>query len=322
MDSDPASSLAFIAVIGVCGLAAWSWMIGKWQTGHSVLPLEPRRPVPWEGVDLLLILAAFVLIESLCLEVGLRLANVPRPIDWKDPSEQIKMVALSSDMLARIAALLVAIAILTLRARATETDLGLNAAKIPFDLKCGAIAFAAAIPVVYVVQLATQLLVKYEHPLINAIEEQPDRLTWLLVTVSAVIVAPISEEFFFRGLLQGWFEKIELAVANKSSLRETASTVDESLSNAGESGGPQSAAGHRGLMNLPLGAVPILLSSTLFALTHLGQGAAPIPLFVLALVLGFLYQRTHRLLPSIVVHFLLNAITMAMLFSMSHAKPH
>jgi membrane protease YdiL (CAAX protease family) len=48
------------------------------------------------------------------------------------------------------------------------------------------------------------------------------------------------------------------------------------------------------------------ISSLFFALAHFGQGPAPISLFVLALGLGYLYQRTHRVLPGMVVHFLVN----------------
>ena len=43
---------------------------------------------------------------------------------------------------------------------------------------------------------------------------------------------------------------------------------------------------------------------------HLGQGAAPIPLFILAVGLGLLYQRTGRIVPCIIVHMLLNAMTL------------
>jgi membrane protease YdiL (CAAX protease family) len=65
---------------------------------------------------------------------------------------------------------------------------------------------------------------------------------------------------------------------------------------------------------LPLGSVPILISSLFFALMHLGHGAAPVPLFFYALALGYLYNRTHRIAPSIVAHLALNSTSMAMLF--------
>ena len=89
----------------------------------------------------------------------------------------------------------------------------------------------------------------------------------------------------FRVLLQGWFEAIE--VAKRRVVR---------LGLPGE--GPA--------------WWPIILSSLLFAMMHIGQGAAPIPLFLLALVLGYLYQRTHRIWPSMAAHLLLNAYSIAM----------
>jgi membrane protease YdiL (CAAX protease family) len=57
----------------------------------------------------------------------------------------------------------------------------------------------------------------------------------------------------------------------------------------------------------------VLLSAALFAGLHWSHGPDPIPLFVLAVGLGYLYQQTHRFLPCVVVHFLLNGCTMAIL---------
>jgi membrane protease YdiL (CAAX protease family) len=51
---------------------------------------------------------------------------------------------------------------------------------------------------------------------------------------------------------------------------------------------------------------PIVGSSILFAISHWGYNLDPIPLFALALGLGYLYQRTGRIYPCIVVHALVN----------------
>lgn len=66
---------------------------------------------------------------------------------------------------------------------------------------------------------------------------------------------------------------------------------------------------------------PIPISACIFAAMHAGQGAAPIPLFVLALGLGFVYRQTHRVLPSITVHLLLNATTMLVLYLSIYFPP-
>lgn len=59
---------------------------------------------------------------------------------------------------------------------------------------------------------------------------------------------------------------------------------------------------------------PIVVSSIVFALAHFGHGTDPIPLFFFALGLGWLYQRTHRMWPCVVVHMMLNGLSMIQLF--------
>ena len=50
--------------------------------------------------------------------------------------------------------------------------------------------------------------------------------------------------------------------------------------------------------------------AAIFALLHYSHGPDWVPLFFLAMGMGYLYQRTHRLLPSLVVHGLLNSLSM------------
>jgi membrane protease YdiL (CAAX protease family) len=133
------------------------------------------------------------------------------------------------------------------------------------------------------------------------LQHKPDASTQWIAVISALIVAPIFEEFLFRGLLQGWLEKMELRLVANLHNRSDA-TLNNQLSNASTQ--LLSVAG------LKLGTIPIFISSMLFALIHLGQGAAPIALYVFALALGYLYRQTHRLWPSMTVHFLLNAVTL------------
>jgi membrane protease YdiL (CAAX protease family) len=61
---------------------------------------------------------------------------------------------------------------------------------------------------------------------------------------------------------------------------------------------------------LPHGWLPIGISSLLFALAHFGHGTDPVPLFLLALMLGYTYQRTHHIVPCIVTHMLFNLVSL------------
>jgi membrane protease YdiL (CAAX protease family) len=72
----------------------------------------------------------------------------------------------------------------------------------------------------------------------------------------------------------------------------------------------------RGFAGLPFGWFPILISSLLFAAAHFGHGVDPFAIFVLAMILGYVYQRTHRIVPCIVTHMLFNAFAMLVLWQL------
>ena len=63
--------------------------------------------------------------------------------------------------------------------------------------------------------------------------------------------------------------------------------------------------------------VAIVLTSLIFAALHAAQWPAPIPLFLLAVGLGMVYQRTGSLLAPIVMHAVFNGFSTLMLFFVS-----
>jgi membrane protease YdiL (CAAX protease family) len=57
--------------------------------------------------------------------------------------------------------------------------------------------------------------------------------------------------------------------------------------------------------------LPIAISSIIFALLHYSHGPDWIPLTLLAMGIGYVYQRTHRLVPGLVVHAVLNSLSLS-----------
>jgi membrane protease YdiL (CAAX protease family) len=160
-----------------------------------------------------------------------------------------------------------------------------------------------------------------DHPLIEMVTEgHPHVGVLLLAAIAAVIVAPICEEITYRLVLQGWLEKWE---DEKLGWRTEQANDEARMTNHDE---PNSSfvirapsfpePPRRGVGGLPYGWMPILVSSALFALAHYGYGPEPAPIFLLALVLGYVYQRTHRIIPCIVAHALFNLLTMLALWRM------
>ncbi len=268
-----------------------------------------------------------MLLQWQCITLGLKLAGVESIESWADLTPRAKSAVILADLVSRLLIFAAGVAILVLRAGAKAKDLGFDKNHTGYDLRCGALAFIASLPLVYGAQALVTQLIPYEHQLIDVVHEQNTALTWITAVLSAVVAAPLTEEFLFRVLLQGWLEKLELSLVLRlptSVLRQTELSTGEGPvePNSSESQTPLTLP-QQGLLGLPLGTVPILVSSLLFALTHFREGTESIglrllsvtPLFIFGIFLGFVYQRTHRLLPSLTIHCLLNALTMISLFS-------
>lgn len=159
------------------------------------------------------------------------------------------------------------------------------------DLRRGLYATVWILAPVLVVNVVVANFVQYKHPVTDLLAAESGTRTFIALFCSAAIVTPIVEEFQFRLLLQGGLQRL----------------ADVPMT------------GERISLWHPTSAWPIYVTSLLFALMHAGQGAAPIPLFFLAVGLGFLYQRTGRLFPAIIVHMLLNGTTLSMEFCRANA---
>lgn len=203
-------------------------------------------------------------------------------------SESVEAQASTSDpkklivahTIANVVALSLTMVFLYLVYGATPQSLTLIPSKR--DLWIGLIATAWILAPVLGINAIVSRIVEYEHAVTDMMAERSDPLTFAFLFFSAAILTPIAEEFQFRLLLQGGLQQLADPPAD-------------------------------GDWN-PRAIWPIVVTSLIFAAMHLGQGAAPIPLFFLSLGLGFLYQRTGRLVPVILVHMLLNSSTLMLEF--------
>lgn len=195
----------------------------------------------------------------------------------------------TAPLLVQLAAIVLAIATmlgwLTLLQRDALQRLGFHFKKD--DLKLGLISTPLILSVVMIISLLASSIVQYEHPVLKSLFENKSILFCVLTFLTTAIATPIYEEFLFRGLLQGSLQ----ALANPTPTGETWK---------------------------PLAVWPVIVSSLIFAAMHFpGQGAAPIPIFVLSLGLGYLYRQTGSLAAPIVVHVILNSITLLDAFTAS-----
>jgi membrane protease YdiL (CAAX protease family) len=274
-----------LAMALIAGSAAmWILIARRLSRGLPLAPYEPRLPVPWTGVDLAVVGFLLLLFDSLAVRM---LAST---------GDDLKAMSLSQLTLisaTRLVWLLFALVYLSRKAGAYADDMGFDLRKLGSDLRLAGAAFLAAILPVYGAQfLITQVFEQpSEHPLKKLVESHPSGESLFWASVAAIGVAPLVEEFFFRVLLQGWMEKKD------SQRRERwGKNPDE-----------------------PAGFLPIAIAGAFFALLH--KWPDRIALLVLSLLLGYVYQRTHRIVAPLALHVLINSLAILQMWMTYLAGP-
>jgi membrane protease YdiL (CAAX protease family) len=318
-----------IALVAIAAsVAVWTSVFARLRRREEVIPLEPRQPTPWGFVDLLLVVMANILFGMLGHVLMRGVWRIDVPDDVRAIGEQLIPLQLVY-IAGTLATLVFSIVLVRLRTKATTADLGLRLDRWRHDLRVGLLGFVALAPPVYALQAALVHFFPTQHPLIDILRERPGTGAVVLVSLSVAVIAPISEEFFLRVLLQGWLERLIATAAPgafpapaRYSANELPAVESTSASaNVAQSANPDAApqtpplSAASGTEDVRLArAIPIVTSALVFAFLHVGHGPAPIPLFFLALGLGCLYQRTHRIWAPLAVHCLLNSSSLLMLW--------
>lgn len=188
---------------------------------------------------------------------------------------------------------------------------------------CGAVlGFFLLVPAVLAIHQGLTWWFDYQHDTLDVVGALKAEGRWSAVAVTcfyAAVWTPLVEELVFRVMIQGYVEQclrhgrnfhrwvvgpLTPAAGKVLGLEQVAAW---SQAGGGAKSGVRDGFGSWGFW------APIVISSLLFALAHSGQGAAPIPLYVLALGLGFLYKTTGNIALCVLIHSLLNGLTLAQL---------
>lgn len=348
MDQQSPTSIELMVGLGFISLLAGWLTVRDYLRGQGLAEHEPRRPVPWNGAHVALVLMFFV---GLSMIVGVwfyQRAESAHLADLDtDPALLFRITAATSAIQLLSAGF--ALVMLKRLAGASWEDLGLDFDFFAADVGLGVRAFLVAAAPVYAVQILLTTWFPSEHPIQTLMEQATPASLWL-ATLSAVVVAPFAEEVVFRLLFQGWLEKAMgrfSKAARPGHSRTSSSPGLDPVAHLGSAkelepfstgiaptdhrtdpialpltgqDNPYSSPRaplqsalpaertHRSMANI----LSIVLSSALFAVLH--SWPDMVALFLFALMLGYLYQRTHRVFASIVMHACLNLTSVCMLW--------
>ena len=151
----------------------------------------------------------------------------------------------------------------------------------------------------------TAILVRYilpehefkPHSVVEALRDETQPLDIMIALwLGAVVVAPIAEEFFFRGILQTYLVGLLHRVAGTEPAGDTPA---DTASNGGQ---PKPGGGCRW--------IALGLTSAAFGLAHFPQPHAIPALMLLAFIFGYAYERTGSLWLPVVMHAAFNFRTL------------
>ncbi|OJW22158.1 MAG: hypothetical protein BGO49_19170 [Planctomycetales bacterium 71-10] len=311
-------------------IAAWIWAGSRLLRGRRLLEVEPFAPprtAAWGPGTLLALFILYVGAQAAASTayhsvVGVDLAEVSAryadelearnaaPADARPDHAKARRAATDAMHLmswnATFNVLFLALFPWVFRrtSGASLADLGVVPTRLGEQVQVGIVAGLLATPAVYAIHaLALKAFPPRLHPVEQMLEVDFSPVMAGVSVLSAVALAPLFEETIFRGVIQGWLARVSREIFDFEARKPVVPHTDE-LAEVTPPNGRITAA------ELP----GIVLTSALFAAVHYRQWPTPIPLFILAMVMGLLRWRTGSLLAPIIVHALFNATsTLAML---------
>ncbi len=221
------------------------------------------------------------------------------------------------------------------------SGLGIAARNIPRGVGLGILSFGIITPILYLVLVMTETVARDMthklppvHPALKAMATDHSHVSVGLLVVLVVVIAPISEELFFRGLIQSWLCQKLAGVSVKSPAApdshayaisapregdDPASLADLAVRKAVFTDGGDSSPWPLGQW-LPRNRwIAILITATVFAGVHYAVTPGYIEwfpsLFLLGVALGYIYELTGNIWTDITMHACFNLVPTLLILS-------
>ncbi len=188
-----------LALVAVAGIFALGPRAGPW------LPLLRLRSAPWSGREVLLGFFIYILLPIALVIVldksGFFFAIYGRQIDTVRQANLFALPAL-------VLIFAITITLLYATSRTYPRHVGWTRARWRANIRLGLAGFCLATPLVLgLYGLLIWILPRKQQDFERLAQQDLYGFEWALMAVNALLAAPLLEEWFFRGLLQGWLRR-------------------------------------------------------------------------------------------------------------------
>jgi membrane protease YdiL (CAAX protease family) len=336
---EPLLPYLLVATAALPALLVLGWY--QYRQGEPLFPPQRQRAVPWGGAE---VLGAFLIGQLLPLvfwSIFEKTGLLDRLYVGEPPSEEVSRLRRGLWSFVAAMPLQIVATLLLLRALSDSRpyQLGLTIHRLRSHTLSGLLYWLTLTPAVLLLHLlVSRIYAKFldsppdEHGISQLLQQTDAPADWLLTVLSAVVAAPVVEEFIYRGVLQPWLmrRRYRCDIVFCFSLllallfREAGITKACAELNAWQFFLELNPALFV-LLLLPVHlwlrdrqqsptACGIFNSALFFAIWHTLVWPTPIPLLFLGAVLGYLAWRTQSLAAPIVLHSVFNAVAVVTMF--------
>ena len=275
----------------------------------ALLPPRKRLESPLGLLDVAAAFLIWAFFQTASIMLVVQMAGIKEIDSNLEPAQQ--MALLASLQIGQLLATLLALVVIAARYGHAPRIFGWQTKNTWTDLRLAGVAFIMTIPSLLFLSWILSMLVAYEHQTFEVLREQMTLASVLVTWTTAVVLAPMTEEIFFRGFLQNWLQRLGNGMSPAAAAASMIGGFSEQWAKRNESSpAPRYYEPKLVLADSSARWLPILITSLAFAVVHLGQGLAPVTLFLFSLVLGYLYRQTGSILVCIVLHMMLNGYSM------------
>jgi membrane protease YdiL (CAAX protease family) len=300
---DPSLVVVYAALFALLAIlpcaAVWMAMAGRWDRRLPVLPYQPRRPVPWGAIDVMLLVSVFIITPPLVGQAAHRWFDLPMGDNA------------------------------TKNAKADQTHGAHPLARLLLESRDRWATLLGICVAVVVAPISEELVFRLVlQGWLESLERRMRRRIPALRRIMAGVLPVTTVALLFAAVHFRESESgrdlpnliVSLGVACVASLVAVTFSVcwlrfaaGATLSDFGIV--PSKLAGDIRLGLLAFLAITLPVYIVMFAAKTLlpeNVVADPIPLALLAAALGVLYYRTHRIVPAVVLHSAFNAVSVIM----------
>ena len=261
------------AVMSAAGLLVIIGAFGRWAHRRSVLTHMTDNFTPWGGVEALAAALTWIVLKTIPIQIVAGVGGwqpVDLPMGW----------ILATDVLAAVVVLGFSIWMMRRRYGVLADSLGLRWDNPFVAIGLAALGLLATTPVQFALAKALKTIgVEIEQGVVQEVSQRSG-MDLVLAVVMVVLVAPVVEEFLFRGVIQ---------MGVRRYLGPWGAILFSSVLFASV---------HRDWNASP---------------GDLQAWSVPLLILPLGLVLGYLYQRRQSLMAPIALHMLFNGFTVVVL---------